>query len=120
MAEQTIRVSLPGYDALIDTNPDHFALYTDETNDYVLIKERTRGSAQVLNNITKEMAHGLGYVPFCLVFSESSTGVYRKLFSHPVDGTGVWFEINATALLLKNTSGSTKTFKYYIFYDLIQ
>lgn len=115
MATETIRVTLPNFNALSEPQIDNYALYADD--DYVLIKEKTRNTISV--NGTVNIAHNLAYVPFCLVFVEVSTGVWRKLFSSPVDLSGYWFEINATNLVLINTTGSAKTFSYYIFYDNI-
>jgi len=111
------KVALPGYNAKKDTNPDHFALYVDNQVDYILIKEKTRQTVSV--NGTVNIAHGLGYVPHCIVFAEISAGVWRKLFSSPLDSTGMWYEINGTNLVLRNTTGSAKTFSYYIFYDKV-
>ena len=112
-----IKCSLDTYNALTDTNPDHFSLFVDDTagNEYILIKEKVRGTSSVssLTNI----AHSLSYVPMCIVFAEISSGVWRKLFSSPIDGVGLWYEINGTYLILRNTSGSAKNFSYYIFYD---
>lgn len=110
---ETIRITLPTFDATTETNIDNYALYTDD--DYILIKEKARGTASV--NGTTNIAHGLGYVPFCLVFAEISTGVWRKLFSHNLDFSGFWYEINDTNLVLINNTGSAMTFSYYIFYD---
>lgn len=115
--QQVLKVALPGYNAETDTDPDHFALYIDGTTDHILIKEKIRASVSV--NGTVNIAHGLGYVPFCLVFCETTAGAYRKLYSTPIDGVGFWFEVNTTNLVLRNTSGSAKTFSYYIFYDNI-
>jgi hypothetical protein len=106
-----------GYNAQTDTNPDHFALYVDQLVDYILIKEKIPGTISV--NGTVNIAHGMGYVPFCLVFVEFTTGVWRKLFSAPISGFGMWFEIDGTNLILINTSGSAKNFSYHIFYDNI-
>ena len=116
---QTIKVALPGYDAFSDTDPDHFALYVDndDPNDYVLIKEKVKATVAV--NGTVNIAHSLGYVPFCLVFAEVSSGVWRKLYSHPINSSGYWFEINATNLVLLNDTGTSKNFQYHIFYDNI-
>lgn len=114
-----IIVGLEGTDATRTTNPNDCALFADQITDYILIKEKTRGTRDVANGGTENIAHGLGYVPFCLAFVEISSGVWRKLFSSPVDGVGVWFEINSTNLVLRNTSGSAKRFAYYIFYDNI-
>ena len=112
---QTFRVSLSGYNALTDTDPNHFALYADGDN--VLIKEKTRGSQSVNGSSSVNIAHGIGDTPLCLVFVETSSGVFRKLFSHPLDGAGYWYEVNSTNLELHNSTGSAKTFYYYIFYD---
>lgn len=116
---QSIKVALQGYDALTDTDPDHFSLYVDadDPNDYILIKEKLVTSVSVSS--TTNIAHGLGYVPFCLVFVEVSSGVWRKAFSHPIDGSGFWFEVNSTNLVLRNTSGGAKNYNYHIFYDNI-
>lgn len=114
---QGIKIVLPGYNAFTDTNPDHFALYVDQAVDYILIKEKLVATVSV--NGTTNIAHGLGYVPFCLVFAETSSGVWRKLFSVPIDSIGYWFEVNSTNLVLKNTTGVAKNFAYHIFYDNI-
>jgi len=114
---QTMRVSLAGFNTLTNTDPNNFSLFVDQSVDYILIKQKASGSVSVSG--TTNVAHGLGYVSFCLAFVETSSGVFRKLFSSPIDGSGYWFEINSTNLALRNTSGNAKTFKYYIFYDVI-
>lgn len=119
MAANVIMVALAGYNALTDTDPNHFSLYADQLVDYILIKEKARGSANVASGGTVNVAHGLNYVPMCFAFVEESAGVWRKLFSSPIDGSGFWFEINDTNLVLRNTSGSLKSFVYQIFYDNI-
>ena len=48
-----IRVALPTYNALTDTNPDHFALYSDQ--DWVLIKEFTRINIEARQLNTEEL-----------------------------------------------------------------
>lgn len=111
-----ILVARPGYNALTDTDPDHFALYADQAVDYILIKEKARGYATVGAGGSLNIGHGLSYVPFCLVFVESSAGVWRKVFSTAIDGT-IWsFEVNETNLVLKGANGF---FWYHIFYDNI-
>lgn len=112
-----IKIALPGYNALTDTNPNHFSLYVDQQVDYVLIKEKEKDTVSVSS--TTNIAHGLGYVPFCLVFAEISSGVWRKLFSRPIDSVGLWFEVDSSNLILRNTSGGAKNFAYHIFYDNI-
>lgn len=112
------KVALPTYNAATDTNPDHFALYVDNATDYILIKEKARGT-QSVNGVNVNVAHGLAYVPLCFVFVQTSAGVWRKLFSRPIDGTGYWFTINDTNIVLNNNTGVAKTFAYYVFYDNI-
>lgn len=119
MPFNAIIVGLPGVNAETTQDPNDCALYVDDTTDHILIKEKARGTVDVPNAGTENIAHGLGYVPFCLAFVEVSSGVWRKLFSSPIDGSGFWFEINGTNLILRNTSGSSKRFSYYIFYDNI-
>jgi hypothetical protein len=114
MATQVFKIALPGYDASTDTNPDHFSLYVDQSVDYILIKEKQEGIVSVTT--TTSIAHNLGYVPFCLVFVETSAGVWRKLFSRNIDGATPYFSVNTTNLVLNN-SGGAKNFAYYIFYD---
>jgi hypothetical protein len=116
MAFNAIIVGLEGVNAETTTDPNDCALYVDDTTDHILIKEKARGTVNVSNGGTVNIAHGLAYIPFCLAFVEISSGVWRKLFSSPIDGVGVWFEINGTNLVLRNTSGSAKTFSYYLFY----
>lgn len=119
---QVIKVALPGVNAETDKDPDNFALYVDpdERVDYVLIKEQNKDSVSFGKSGTSNtIAHGLGYVPFCLVFVEYTPGAWRKLFSHPIDGTGYWFEVNSTNLIIYNTTGVQRKFSYRIFYDKI-
>mgnify|MGYP001566943219 FL=1 len=112
---QTIRVSLPGFNAGTDTNIDHYSLYADSDN--VLIKEKTRGTISVANGAIGTVAHGQSYIPFTLAFgSFGGTRAYLSgndlSSSYPVfmrlDGTNVYF--------INNNSG-TVSFQYYIFYD---
>ena len=119
--QQVFKIALPGYNAFTDTNPDHFALYVDpdERVDYVLIKEKSTATISIGASSSTNVAHGLGYVPFCLVFVESSEGVWRKIFSRPLDGTGFYFEVTSTNLTIYNDSGSAKNFSYHIFYDKV-
>ena len=118
---QVFKIALPGYNAFTDTNPDHFSLYVDpdERVDYVLIKEKSVATVSVPASDSVTIAHALGYVPFCLVFVESSEGVWRKLFSRPLDGTGFYFEVTNQNLIIYNDSASAKNFSYHLFYDEI-
>lgn len=113
---QVVKIALPGYNALTDTDPDHFALYVDQLVDYVLIKEKTRDTISVTTSET--IAHNLGYVPMCLVFAEVSSGVWRRLYSQDIGSFTPHYTIDSTNLTLLN-SGGAKQFSYHIFYDNI-
>lgn len=123
-----IRVALPGYDALTDTNLDHFALYTDQDN--VLIKEFTRGSVSITGNgteVIETIAHNLGYVPFFLVYVFDTASAFNdnkwKLLAHNTAGASVPPYIavaDTTNLYIYNFLAAAEgaiSFKYYIFYD---
>lgn len=114
-----IRIALPGYNANTDTDPNHYALYTDA--DYVLIKEKTRSSISVANATTQTVTHGLGYIPLVICSHEVSTGKYQKTFGYSIESPNdPYFYVTTTQVGFVNWSGSTKTFKYYIFYDRIE
>jgi hypothetical protein len=110
-----IKIAKDGVNALTETDPNEFVFYVDQLNDYTLIKEKVRGSVSV--NGTQNVAHGLGYIPLCLVFCEISAGVFRKVFGPNYDGTGIYFKVDGTNLVLVNTTGGALNFYYYIFYD---
>lgn len=114
-----IKVSLTGYDASTDTNIDHFALWvmSDDTADNILIKEKSRGSVSVGASSHEHIATGA--ILFCLVFVEESAGVYTKAYGEPFDSRGLYYIVDSTNLTLYNTTAGAKTFKYYIFYDLM-
>ena len=114
----TIRVSLAGYNALTDTDPDHYALYAD--SDWFLIKEKARGSGTVdLNNVAT-ISHNLGYIPFYLVYCEIASGEYRIANCFDPLGSGWRAYANTSNLYISNKHSSTyKDYRYYIFYDEI-
>lgn len=116
---QIFKIALSGYNALTDTDPNHFSLYVDQLVDYILIKEKTYATISINAGQTATIAHNLGYVPFCLCFSEETEGVWRKLFCNAVDGVGDYFEVDDTNLYIYNTSAGTKNYSYHIFYDEI-
>lgn len=115
---KVIKVALPTYNALTDTDPDHFSLYIDGATDHILIKEKIRDVVSI-NSENNTVAHGLGYVPLCYVYVEVSIGVWRQIFSRALDGTSYWYTINETNLILNNDTGVEKNFAYQIFYDNI-
>ena len=113
-----IKIALPGYNALTDTNPNHFSLYVDDSEsvEYVLIKELTKSTISVTT--TQTVTHNLGYVPMVLVFAEVTSGVWRRLFSRDITGFGAYYTVTSTELSLKN-SGGARQFAYHIFLDNI-
>lgn len=115
---QVIRVSLPTYNALTDTNQDHYALYTDQDN--VLIKEFARGVGSVGSGSDATITHSLGYIPFYLVFAEVASGQYQVANSFDPVGSGWRAYSTTTALIIQNRYSATFTdYRYYIFYDNI-
>lgn len=113
----TVRVSLPGNDALTETNTDKFALYADADN--ILIKEERRGTVSLAFNELGTVSHNLGYVPLYLVYSEVSAGRYRINNSFDPVGGG-WRAYSGTAnLVIENRYGGTAISRYFVFYDNI-
>lgn len=112
-----IRIALPGYDALTDTNLDHFALYTDQDN--VLIKEQSRGSSSLGNGSTLTVAHNLGYTPHFFVYTETSTSGRYKLSNGYDVLLPMRSYVDDNNLKVINSSGGTRTVRYYIFHDNI-
>lgn len=112
------RISLPGYNALTDSDVNHYALFADQDN--VLIKEFARGSVTLNAGQTQTIYHGLGYVPsFYIFFGMSySSGVPTRL-----EVQNGWGSINApyadnVNVYIPNQSGlNGRVFRYYIFYD---
>lgn len=120
---QVIRCALPGYDALTDTNLDHFSLFSDVDN--VLIKRKQTGTGTIAiaggsGYTVDTIPHNLGYVPFFMVYAD-------------ILGGGVWYIINnqfnpfepppiiATAdtenLYIINFDPQDIDYAYDIFYD---
>jgi hypothetical protein len=104
-----IRVALPGYDALTDTDPQHFSLFSDTDN--VLIKEFDRGSG----NGNATINHNLGYVPFFLVYTDIGGGRFRVVNAQNPLGGGPQVYTTTTDLIIANNAGAD--YQYYIFYD---
>jgi hypothetical protein len=118
----TIRVSLPGYNALTDTDLDHYALFVDSSVDYTLIKEYTRGSASISPTFSTPypVSHNLGYVPFFLVYVFDGTHwTLTPNFQTAVVAPYYYANSDSNNLEIWNFTGSNATFKWYIFYDNI-
>ena len=116
---RVMRVALSGYNVFTDTNPDHFSLYTDE--DWVLIKEFTRGSVEIASYDTETIYHYLGYTPTVFAYAhegsymEGETG-YQWVYGETLYTT---FKMNiyTDRIVFRNSSGYSSTFKYYILLD---
>ena len=109
----TFRVSLPGIDALTNTDPKNFSIFADSDN--VLIKEFERGSDTVLNQ--PQITHNLGYIPFYLIMGEVSSGRYRIANSQNIQaGSWITYCDNSKIYLDAGASVSDK-YSYFIFYD---
>lgn len=114
--KNVIRVALSGYNALTDTNIDHYSLYSDSDN--VLIKEKARGSGSVDLWNVGEITHSLTYLPFYLAYTQVSSGRYK--ISNAYDPIGIGWRVytDTSKLYFMNYYSSTyKGYRYYIFYD---
>ncbi len=111
---QTIRVSLPGYNALTDTNVDHFALFADADN--VLIKEQSRGTYHVPHNSSQTMSHNLGYIPFVIVFGESGS-TRHMIYGQPTDTINAYIYIDTNSFYIVNNASTDLYGTFYVFYD---
>lgn len=120
---QTIRVSLPGYDAGTDTNLDHYSLYADEDN--VLIKNYSSGVGTMPSGAagtTGTITHSLGYIPFYSVYAR--TYYYGDTRYIPVNNQYNPFEVpdiisctSGSEVIIKSFQGTTVPYGYDIFYD---
>ncbi len=116
----TIRVSLPSYDALTDTNLDHYALCADIDN--ILIKEKARGTITLSYSDWGNIAHNLNYIPAFLFWGEDSNGnlvLTESIFTFSLNS---WYtQIDGTNLLIAQGAvyPGTATGSYFIFYDNI-
>jgi hypothetical protein len=117
----TMRVSLSGYNALTDTDPDHYALYTDEN--WVLIKEKARGSGDLAYTGSATISHGLSYIPMVFVWGENSSGnlVFQGLPDR-LSAQEEWLvEIDDSDVKITQLVGIGDTdYSYYIFYDKLE
>jgi len=118
-----LRVALPGYDALTETDLDKFSLYTgDSDSDPVLIKEFTRGEDTIDQNDgapAYEITHNLGYIPFFIVYALNPGTSKWELVAHFQSALSVPnYSANAdtSKLYISNFTSSTQ-FRWIIFYD---
>lgn len=120
---QVVRIALPGYDALTDTDPDHFSLYSDIDN--VLIKRFATGQSTIADGSPTilDITHNLNYIPFFIAYySPLADGVWSILNNqyNPFSVPDALAAIDTTKLHLYNFgghgSGNIKP-AYDIFYD---
>ncbi|MDE2026118.1 MAG: hypothetical protein KGJ07_06495 [Patescibacteria group bacterium] len=112
------RISLAGYNALTDTNPDHYALFCDQDN--VLIKEKARGSGSLSYTGSTNINHGLSYIPMFLFWGDDSSGnlIYGGL-TNTFSAANEW-DVNSDTSNLNITQlvdMSSRNYQYFIFYD---
>ena len=110
-----IRVALPTRDALTDTDPSHFSLFSDSDN--VLIKEFDRGADTISGGSgTATIPHNLGYIPFYIVFGEVASGKFELVSDYTLHH--LWKTYATTSnLIISTNNGSFENYRYYIFYD---
>lgn len=116
-----LRIALPGYNALTDTDLDHFSVYSDDDN--VLIKEKARGTF-TRSSGTETIAHNLGYVPDFKVFVNDQASAFVRYGwkeiaaqNSAVVANNFYAQADSTNIYITNNSGVSCTFAYYIFYD---
>lgn len=113
---RAIRCALSGYNALTDTDPRHFSLYTDAEN--ILIKEHSRGSIQVDNGNWGEITHSLGYKPHVYIYGETSTnGRFKLVHGYDVNIDYRMYLDTSKVYVYNNTGTNDREVRYYIFYD---
>lgn len=113
-----IRSALYGYNALTDTDVRHFSIYTDTTENNVLIKEFARGSKSVGDYTTESVSHNLNYIPFYLAYFPVSSGRYRVNSNYDtLAGTSGSYVTTTDIYFVNNTGAGTAVFKYLIYYD---
>lgn len=110
----TMRVSLPGYNALTDGTIDHYSVYAD--NDNILIKEEARGTITLSNNSFGTITHNLGYVPYAQCYMKNGNN-FENIAGGDLYNDAQKFYVGTNSLVVANFTGGTKTFYYYIFYD---
>jgi len=114
----TMRVSLPGYNALTDGTIDHYSIYSDSDN--VLVKEYIRGGTVISGGPgSAVITHNFGYIPFFLAYVNDQTiPPYGWKQIGWANFTAAYLAYAGTAnITLLNGSGTNADFKYYIFYD---
>lgn len=115
MQKMTMRVSLPSYNALTDGTVDHYALFADTDN--ILIKEKTRGTINIGGYASGTITHGLGYIPYSIIFAKSGSNFYNIAGAELGSGFQAYYTTGTSNIIITHDDSGTITFYYYIFYD---
>ena len=114
---QTMRVSLPTYNALTEANIYRYSMYADSNN--ILIKEKARGSITDVDD-TEEVTvtHSLGYYPHFFAYGQMASGRYRVINGFNFISFAWMAWTTSSVLSIQNRTGNNDLVtKYYIFYD---
>ncbi len=113
-----VRVALPGFNALTDTNPAHFSLFVGGTTNQTLVKEQSRGTASVSSFNEGTVVHGIGYYPYAMSATEVNTGEYEWIYNAFGGAYNPYYMYVTTQnIVFGNQDSVTKPFTYSIFYD---
>src|SRR5258708_37733102 len=100
----TMRVSLPGIDALTNGTIDQYSLYADQDN--VLIKEDARGTFFLADVTSGTFTHSLGYIPLYFVYAQVGAGRYRIASAYDPVGSGWRSSVGTADLVVRNSFGT--------------
>lgn len=115
-----IRVAKSGINALTNTDPSNYHIYVDQSIDHVLVKEKSRGTSTLGSFSNTNISHSLGYFPFTAQMVEISSGEFQWVYNTPGASFNPFYSYVTTSnLFLDNSDGSSRTFTYLIFYDVV-
>ncbi len=109
-----IDIALSGYNALTETNPDHFSLKADKDN--LLIKEFLRERETI--STTRTITHNFGYIPFFLTYTKQAYGDNYIQVDHNAFEAAEYAYSNTSELII-GALGNERDFTTCVFYDEI-
>lgn len=113
-----IKIALPGYNALTDTDPSHFSLFVDGSDDHVLVKEFSFFAGSIPSGGSSSGNHSLGYPPLTLGFVSVSAGEYQYTYGFsPFSDYRVY--TTTSSVIYENNGGSSIDVFFVVFYDQI-
>lgn len=112
-----IRVAHAGVDATVETDPRYFSLFTDGTNNHILVKEERRGSETIASFDSKIIEHNLGYAPVFAVNVQIGSE-YQWSYGFGIYSSWRIFA-TTTTLNMINLDDSSRVFGYFILHDLL-